>query len=105
MAQFVNGKILVTVQELTDASSGQPVMTYSNYQKLAQRGRFMMVRPGKGLDHYALIDYQTLPTRFKERFCAIYGDPEKTMEEMRQEPLRMDPDARSYYEGYELADG
>jgi len=105
MAQFIEGKILVTVQELTDASSGQPVMTYANYKQLAARGRFVIVRPGKGLDHCALIDYQTLPSRFKERFCTLYGDPEKTMDEIRQEPLRMDPDARSYFESYELSDG
>ena len=105
MAQIINGKILVTVQELTDVVSGQSVMTYVNYKQLAARGRFVVVRPGKGLDHCALIDYQTLPVRFKERFCAIYGDPEKTMEEIHEEPLRLDPDARSFYESYELSDG
>lgn len=105
MAQLVNGKILVTVQELTECSSGQAVMSYDNYLKLSYRGRLAVVRPGKGLDHCALVDYVTLPARFKDRYCAIYGDPEKTMEEKRQEPLRLDSEARSYYEGYELGDG
>jgi len=94
--------ITVTVQQLTDASSGEAVMSYECYKKLAQRKSITVVRPGKGLDHPALVDFESLPTRFKERFIAIYGDPH--MQPTSQPELRMDPHARAFFEDYLLPD-
>lgn len=95
--------LTVTVQQLTDASTGEAVMSYACYKKLAQRKSITVVRPGKGLDHCALVDYDTLPSRFKERFIAKYGDPH--MKEQKDTDIRMDTEARSFFEEYELADG
>ena len=94
--------VTVTVQQLTDASSGEVVMSYECYKKLAQRKSITVVRPGKGLDHPALVDYDSLPTRFKQRYIAIYGDPHKMMNQDQQ--LRIDPEARTFYEDYILSD-
>ena len=102
-ASNLNGIISVTVQQLTDASSGESVMSYACYRKLAQRKSITVLRPGKGLDHCALVDYDSLPTRFKQRFIAIYGDPH--MKESQDQELRIDTDARSFFEEYCLSDG
>ena len=88
--------ITVTVQQLTDASSGQAVMTYQCYKSLLRRKSITVVRPGKGLDHCALVDYDSLPSRFKQRFIGIYGDPHMTKE--KEQDIRMDSDARGFFE-------
>lgn len=91
------------MQQLTDASSGEAVMSYECYKKLAQRKSITVVRPGKGLDHCALVDYDSLPSRFKQRFNAIYGDPH--MKENKEQELRIDTEARAFFEDYCLQDG
>lgn len=97
-----NNIVTVTVQQLTDASSGEAVMSYACYKMLAYRKSITVVRPGKGLDHPALVDYDSLPTRFKQRFIAIYGDPHKQMQ--KEQELRLDPAARVFFEDYILPD-
>ena len=93
----------ITVQQLTDTSSGEAVMSYECYKKLVQRKSITVVRPGKGLDHCALVDYDSLPTRFKQRFISIYGDPH--MKKDQGPELRIDVEARSFFEEFTLPDG
>ena len=95
--------ITVTVQQLTDASSGEAVMSRSCYDKLVQRKSITVVRPGKGLEHCALVDYDSLPARFKQRFIAIYGDPHMSIN--KEKEIRLDSEARSFFEEYQLPDG
>ena len=78
-------------------------MTRSCYDKLVQRKSIIVVRPGKGLDHCALVDFDSLPTRFKQRFIAIYGDPH--MKENQDKDIRIDTEARGFFEEFCLPDG
>lgn len=101
-----NGIIYVTVQDLTDASAGAPVISYDNYRKLVTRRRLELGRQGKGLGSYALIVYESLPTRFKERYIQKYGDPHKAVQESQESaPVVMDESARNFFEHYLLPDG
>lgn len=95
--------LTVTVQQLTDSSTGASVMSYECYKKLAQRKSITVVRPGKGLDHCALVDFDSLPSRFKQRFIAIYGDPH--MKSDTNNDIRIDTEARGFFEEFQLADG
>ena len=95
--------LTVTVQQLTDSSTGEAVMSYECYKSLLRRKSITVVRQGKGLDHCALIDFDSLPSRFKQRFIAIYGDPH--MKASQEQQLRIDAEARSFFEEYQLADG
>ena len=95
--------ITVTVQQLTDASSGEAVMSYECYKSLLRRKSITVVRPGKGLEHCALVDYDSLPTRFKQRFIGIYGDPH--MQKEQDKDIRMDSEARGFFEEFCLPDG
>lgn len=95
--------IAVTVAELTDPDNGA-IMSYSNYKKLAIRGSLSILRPGKGLDHPALIDYHTLPERFRKKYVAKYGDPEKVIRE-KESMLEINEDARTFFSGHVLPDG
>lgn len=79
--EVYNGHICVTVAELTDSVSGEQIMSRENYDVLVRRKRLNILRPGKGLDSYALIEWASLPLRFKERYIAKYGDPERIIME------------------------
>ena len=102
--EYLGNIIAVTVDELTRASDGPAVMSYTNYKQLSWKGRLTVIRQGKGLDHHALIEYESLPTRFKEKFVAKYGDPEDMLNRDKDD-LKMDVEARQFFENYELADG
>ena len=97
------GKIAVTVAELTDSADGA-IMSYKNYNILAYRKNIVVLRPGKGLEHPALVDYQTLPERFKVMFVEKYGDPELKLRE-KESMLEISEEAQSFYSGHILPDG
>ena len=102
--EYLGNIIAVTVEELTRDNDGTPVMSYTNYKQLSWKGRFNVLRQGKGLGHPALIEYASLPARFKERFVAKYGNPEDMLNRDK-DALRMDMEAREFFENYELSDG
>lgn len=102
--EFYGKIIAVTVQDLTRADDGEAVMTQENYKKLVLRGRLNVLRQGKGLGSYALIEYASLPLRFRERFEAKYGDPEIIMK--REEiSLPQDMAAQEFFRTHKLANG
>lgn len=96
--------LAVTVEELTGGDNGIPVMSYDNYKKLAVRNQLTVLRPGKGLDHCALVEFASLPARFKAKFIAKYGDPEKIIRKER-ETMKMDENAIEFFDSYRLPDG
>ena len=103
--EYLGNIIAVTVDELTRDNDGAPVMTYANYKNLSSRRPVLtLLRQGKGLGHNALIEYASLPARFKERFVAKYGNPEDMLNRDK-DALRMDMEAREFFENYELTDG
>lgn len=79
-------------------------MSRSAYDHLVTRGRVNVLRPGKGLGSYALIEYHSLPERFRLRFEAKYGNPEKIMKQ-EDMPLAADSEAQKYYHEYLLPNG
>lgn len=102
--EFLGKAIAVTVAELTRSDDGAAVMSYDNYKKLNIRKNLVVLRPGKGLAHPALIDWNSLPMRFKEAWIVKYGDPNDVLKEEMSE-LRYDTEAMSFFAGYQLADG
>ncbi len=92
------GTIGVTLEDLTRENDGEPIMSKSNYDKLVARGRVNILRPGKGLGSYALIEYSSLPERFRHRFEAKYGDPEELLRDDRPS-LVINAEARRYFSG------
>lgn len=92
------------MHELTRSDDGEAVMSRSAYDHLVTRGRVNVLRPGKGLGSYALIEYHSLPERFRLRFEAKYGNPEKIMKQ-EDMPLAADSEAQKYYHEYLLPNG
>ena len=92
------------MHELTRSDDGEAVMTQSCYKKLVLRNRVNVLRPGKGLGSYALVEYRSLPERFRSRFEAKYGDPGKMMKQERA-ALPTDAEAQRFYREHLLPDG
>lgn len=92
------------MHELTRSDDGEAVMSRSAYDHLVTRGRVNVLRPGKGLGSYALIEYHSLPERFRLRFEAKYGNPEKIMKQ-EDMPLAADSEAQKYFHEYLLPNG
>ena len=83
-----------------------PIMSVPNYKKLAARKEINVVRQGKGLGSYALIEIATMPLRFQERIKLKYG-------EMKEDILRnwfighyhIDAKARDFYTRFRFDNG
>ena len=79
-------------------------MSYDNYKQLVARRNISVLRTARGLGHYALIEFASLPARFKAKFIAKYGDPEKIIRKER-ETMKMDENAIEFFDSYRLPDG
>ena len=83
-----------------------PIMSEPNYKQLKKRGQINVVRAGKGLGNYALIEVATLPLRFKERIREKYGDMEQNvLKDWFGQHYRMDAKAREFYTRFRFGDG
>ena len=75
--EYYDDKLCISYDDLTrnDSPAGQPsdaIMSPSNYYKLAATKQINVVRAGKGLNNYALIELESLPERFRERIRHKY---------------------------------
>lgn len=83
-----------------------PVMSEANYKKLVTRKQINVVRPGKGLGSYALVEVATLPQRFKDRIKLKYGDMESNiLREWFGAHYEIDAKARAFYTKFRFEDG
>lgn len=83
-----------------------PIMSIPNYKQLSARGQINVVRVGKGLGNYALIEIATLPQRFKDRIKDKYGAMEQNiLKDWFGQHYRVDADARSFYTRFRFEDG
>ena len=92
--------IVVTVEDLTRSDDGEPVMTMNNYRNLVRRKQLNILRPGKGLGCCALIEYPSLPERFRHKFEAKYGDPEELLSNNKP-MITINATARQFFAGLE----
>jgi transposase InsO family protein len=102
--EYFNKITCVTVDDLT--TGDPPVMSLSNYQSLRKRQQINFIRRGGGLESYALIEYDSLPARFRYKFEALKGKPEELLKEtLLPETLRLSKAARDFFATYKFNDG
>ncbi|MEQ3126895.1 kinase, partial [Alistipes putredinis] len=97
--EWFGNKIAVTKYDLTRSDDGEAIMKIYQYDYLIKSKQVNSFRVGKGLGSYALIEYHSLPERFRLRFEAKYGNPEKIMKQ-EDMPLAVDSEAQKYYHEY-----
>lgn len=83
-----------------------PIMSVPNYKKLAARKEINVVRPGKGLGSYALVEIATIPLRFQERIKLKYGDmKEDVIRNWLGSHYHIDAKARDFYTRFRFDNG
>lgn len=83
-----------------------PIMSAANYKKLAASKEINVVRPGKGLGCYALVEIATMPLRFQERIKLKYGDmKEDVTRNWLGEHYHVDAKAREFYARFRFDNG
>ena len=100
--EYYGNIMAVTVADLTGGEL--PVMTRACYDNLTRRKSVNILRPGKGYGSYALIEYASLPERFKSRFVEKYGNPEDIMKK-EQAGLPQDQAAQRFFYDHILPNG
>lgn len=99
--QKIDQTIVVTVEELTNSDDGEAVMTYTCYEKLAARKRIVKVVTGGGMGRCVLIDYASLPVRFRRRYEQKYGTPDELLRQSHGPAVVVSTAARRYFSGLE----
>lgn len=83
-----------------------PIMSVPNYKKLAARKEINVVRQGKGLGSYALVEIATMPLRFQERIKLKYGDmKEDIIRNWLGSHYHIDAKAREFYTRFRFDNG
>ena len=83
-----------------------PILSVPNYKKLAARKEINVVRPGKGLGSYALVEIATMPLRFQERIKLKYGDmKEDVIRNWLGSHYHIDAKARDFYTRFRFDNG
>lgn len=90
-----NDKVCVTFDELTGDADGEPVMTAANWKMLIHRKRINLVRRAC-FGRQALVEYATLPEKYRKKFEAKYGDPVRILSDDHIS-IVMNEDARDYF--------
>ena len=81
------------------------IMSIHNYKKLIRKGFLNKTRRAcKGTP--ALVEYESIPQRFRKIIEEKYGNPKKTLKQFSfTEQMEVDFEARSYFSKYTLEDG
>ena len=83
-----------------------PILSVPNYKKLAAKKEINVVRPGKGLGSYALVEIATVPLRFQERIKLKYGDmKEDVIRNWLGSHYHIDAKAREFYTRFRFDNG
>lgn len=100
-----HGKILcISFQDLTQEPD--PIMSVPNYKKLAAAGKINVVRGGRGMGGYALVELATMPKRFQDKIKDKYGDmKEDILKNWFGSHFRINAKARAFYTRYRFDNG
>lgn len=83
-----------------------PIMSIPNYKKLAAKGKINVVRSGRGLGGYVLVEIATMPLRFQERIKLKYGDmKEDVIRNWLGSHYHIDAKAREFYTRFRFDNG
>lgn len=91
----------MTYSELTSNCDGVAVINRNTLDSLFRRQRVRRVQRGGGFESCALIDYGSLPERYRVRYVDKYGDPLKRIKKQAlKSSLKIDAKARVFFERY-----
>ncbi len=84
-------------------------VSFDTYCKQLSRGTLEVVRQGKGEGNYALIAFDSIPSKYKKKIYEKYPDPEKVARQKEKDTfldlLKPDPEAVAFFTNYRYEDG
>lgn len=81
----------------------EEIMTQSNYKLMCHRGIINKVREGKGLGNYALVDFESIPERFRVKIVEKLGyPPKKQTQSLLMKYYRTDYEAIDFFATYKI---
>ena len=72
--EYYGNALCVSYEDLVDGG----IVTASNYKNLVRRGKFTVLRQGKGLGNCALVAVDSLPEKYKAEVKKLYPDGNRT---------------------------
>lgn len=98
--EYYNNALCVSFEELT--TGDPPIMAVGTLKSLQYRRKVVIGRRGCGEGRHALYIYDSLPTKYKEKWVAKYGSPAE-MERRRLLEARLieDKAAKEFFHSYE----
>lgn len=79
------------------------ILTKPNYDKLCRSGKIRRIREGKGLGNYALVEFETLPERFRSEVISKIGyPPKKQVQSLILKYKRTDFEAIDFFANYKI---
>lgn len=83
-----------------------PILSVPNYKKLAARKEINVVRKGRGLGGYVLVEVATMPLHFQEKIKLKYGDmKEDVIKNWLGSHYHIDAKAREFYTRFRFDNG
>lgn len=100
MYQFYNNTLTIPARVLYEDLE---IITKSNYDKLCRTGKINRVRTARGLDNIALVEFESLPERFKVQVVRKIGFPKKKTEQnLLMQHYTIDYEAQQFFSLHEI---
>lgn len=81
------------------------ILTKPNYDKLCRVGKIRRAREGKGLGNYALVEFDTIPERFRVKIIRKLGyPPKKQVQHQILKHFTTDYEAVDFFATYQIDD-
>lgn len=92
--EYYGNTLCISMRDLVDGG----IMTEPNYKQLAFRGRFDVVRKGRGRGCYALVAVDSLPQRYKDKVEEVYpGGAQARLEGWIKSNYEVDQQATTFF--------
>lgn len=92
--EYYGDRLCISMRDLVTGG----IMSEPNYKQLAARGRFDVVRKGRGQGGYALVAVDSLPQRYKEKVEEVYpGGAQARLEGWVKSNYEVDQDATAFF--------
>ncbi len=92
--EYYGNRLCISMRDLVDGG----IMTEPNYKQLASRGRFDVVRKGRGQGCYALVAVDSLPQRYKDKVEEVYpGGAQARLEGWIKSNYEVDQQAVAFF--------
>lgn len=99
--EFYNNTLTVPASVLIE----EEILTKPNYDKLVRVGKIRKARDARGLGNYALVEFETMPERFRVKVVEKLGyPPKKQVQSQILKHYKTDYEAVDFFATYQIDD-